>query len=134
MTAATVCSATRGQHGLQSGDDQVIQHQAGDPAVARFRNFVHQIYSLRTNLCVVFHPVWSRVYTLRLEREWSHDNNSTPRRPPIGALRDRVLQLAERITTPLVPADYLDLIDPLRSGADLRGRIVAIHPETRDAA
>jgi ferredoxin-NADP reductase len=51
----------------------------------------------------------------------------------MGTLRDRFLALAERITTPLVPADYLDLIDPLRSGADLRGRIVAIHPETRDA-
>jgi ferredoxin-NADP reductase len=51
----------------------------------------------------------------------------------MGALRDRFLQLTERITTPLVPADYLDVIDPLRSGSDLRGRIVAIHPETRDA-
>jgi ferredoxin-NADP reductase len=51
----------------------------------------------------------------------------------MGALRDRFLQLAERITTPLVPADYLDIIDPLRSGSDLRGRIVEIHPETRDA-
>ncbi|OBK43544.1 stearoyl-CoA 9-desaturase [Mycobacterium gordonae] len=51
----------------------------------------------------------------------------------VGALRERVLKFAERVTTPLVPNDYLDVIDPLRSGADLRGRIVAIHPETRDA-
>jgi ferredoxin-NADP reductase len=51
----------------------------------------------------------------------------------MGTLRDRFLQLAERITTPLVPADYLDIIHPLHSGTDLRGRIVAIHPETRDA-
>jgi ferredoxin-NADP reductase len=51
----------------------------------------------------------------------------------MGTLRDRFLQLAERITTPLVPADYLDIVDPLRSGAELRGRIVHIHPETRDA-
>jgi stearoyl-CoA 9-desaturase NADPH oxidoreductase len=50
------------------------------------------------------------------------------------ALRDRVLKIAELITTPLLPTDYLDLIDPLRSGADLRGRIEAIRPETRDAA
>ena len=50
------------------------------------------------------------------------------------ALRDRVLKLAEWVTTPLLPTDYLDLIDPLRSGADLRGRIEAVHPETRDAA
>jgi ferredoxin-NADP reductase len=45
-----------------------------------------------------------------------------------------VLRLAELVTTPLLPSDYLDLIDPLRSGADLRGRIEAVHPETRDAA
>jgi ferredoxin-NADP reductase len=51
----------------------------------------------------------------------------------MGTVRDRFLRLAERITTPLVPADYLDIIDPLRSGTELRGRIVAIHPETRDA-
>jgi ferredoxin-NADP reductase len=38
------------------------------------------------------------------------------------------------VATPLVPADYLDLISPLRTGADLRGRIVAIQPETADAA
>ena len=50
-----------------------------------------------------------------------------------ATLRGRVLKFAERITTPLVPADYLDVIDPLRSGTDLRGRIVGLHPETRDA-
>jgi stearoyl-CoA 9-desaturase NADPH oxidoreductase len=49
-------------------------------------------------------------------------------------LRDRMLKLAEFVTTPLLPTDYLDLVDPLRSGADLRGRIEAIRPETRDAA
>lgn len=51
-----------------------------------------------------------------------------------GALRDRLLKLAEFVTTPLLPSDYLDLVDPLRSGADLRGRIEAVLPETRDAA
>jgi stearoyl-CoA 9-desaturase NADPH oxidoreductase len=58
---------------------------------------------------------------------------TAPRAIPTGTLRGRFLQLAERITTPLLPADYLDIIDPLRSGTELRGRIVAIHPETRDA-
>jgi ferredoxin-NADP reductase len=53
---------------------------------------------------------------------------------PRSALRDRVLQLAAFVTTPLLPQDYLDLVDPLRSGADLRGRIEAIQHETRDAA
>jgi stearoyl-CoA 9-desaturase NADPH oxidoreductase len=49
------------------------------------------------------------------------------------SLRDRVVRLAEAVTTPLLPADYLDIVSPLRGGADLRGRIVAVHPETRDA-
>lgn len=53
--------------------------------------------------------------------------------PVLSRLRDRALQLAELVATPLVPSDYVDLIDPLRSGAELRGRIVAVHPETRDA-
>jgi ferredoxin-NADP reductase len=58
---------------------------------------------------------------------------ATQARPRV-ALRDRVLKLAAFITTPLLPEDYLDLVDPLRSGADLRGRIEAIQHETRDAA
>lgn len=58
---------------------------------------------------------------------------TAPRTNPVATLRGQVLKFAERITTPLVPADYLDVIDPLRTGAALRGRIVAINPETRDA-
>jgi ferredoxin-NADP reductase len=57
----------------------------------------------------------------------------TTARPRV-ALRDRVLRLVELATTPLLPSDYLDLVNPLRSGADLRGRIEAVVPETRDAA
>lgn len=49
-------------------------------------------------------------------------------------LRSRVRRLAEAATTPLVPADFLDLFAPLRRGADLRGRIEHVIPETRDAA
>ena len=58
---------------------------------------------------------------------------TTPRASTTGVLRGIVRTLAERLTTPLVPADYLDVIDPLRSTTALRGRIVAINPETRDA-
>ncbi|TLH59487.1 ferredoxin reductase [Mycolicibacterium phocaicum] len=57
---------------------------------------------------------------------------TTTVRPKAAGLRRRVLELAERITTPLLPGDYLDLVAPLRSGAPLRGRITAVHPETRD--
>ena len=50
-----------------------------------------------------------------------------------SVIRDRAVRLAEMVATPLVPSDYLDLIHPLRAGADLRGRIVAIFPETPSA-
>ena len=49
-------------------------------------------------------------------------------------LRSGLTTLIGRITTPLLPADYLDVFNPLLSGSQLRGRIVAIKPETRDAA
>ncbi|NEK60212.1 ferredoxin reductase [Geodermatophilus sabuli] len=58
----------------------------------------------------------------------------SPARQPLTALRDRALRLAELVTTPLLPADYLDMVNPLRAGTDLRGRVEAVHPETRDAA
>jgi ferredoxin-NADP reductase len=52
-----------------------------------------------------------------------------------STFRSRVARLAEAATTPLVPADFLDLFAPLRAGApELRGRIEQVVPETRDAA
>ena len=61
---------------------------------------------------------------------------ATVQRPAPGrpTLRDRALRLVEFVTSPLLPSDYLDLVDPLRSGADLRGRIEAVLPETADSA
>jgi ferredoxin-NADP reductase len=50
------------------------------------------------------------------------------------SLRSRLGQLAQAATTPLLPDDYLDLFSPLRAGAPLRGRVVQVVPETRDAA
>ena len=50
----------------------------------------------------------------------------TAGRPARGARR-----VAEALATPLVPDDYLDLLDPLRAGADLRGRIVEVPPRDR---
>jgi len=43
-------------------------------------------------------------------------------------------KVAHLIATPLVPQDFIDLIDPLSSERDVRGRIESIHPETPDAA
>jgi len=48
-------------------------------------------------------------------------------------LRSRMRMVAELATTPLLPDDYLDLLDPLRAGADLRGRVVGVRHETPDA-
>jgi ferredoxin-NADP reductase len=39
-----------------------------------------------------------------------------------------------RVTTPLLPDDYLHLINPLWSARELRGRIVEVRPETPDSA
>ena len=49
-------------------------------------------------------------------------------------LGDHLVRVAEAATTPYLPADFMDLFAPLRSGADLRGRIESVHPETADAA
>ncbi len=56
------------------------------------------------------------------------------RRPGSASLRARLERVANAAVTPLVPADYLDLFDPLRAGAELRGKVVAVTPETADAA
>lgn len=53
---------------------------------------------------------------------------------PVDRWRARARKLAEAATTPLVPADFLDLFAPLRPGAELRGRVESVHPETADAA
>ncbi|WP_375430012.1 ferredoxin reductase [uncultured Friedmanniella sp.] len=53
---------------------------------------------------------------------------------PLRSLVSVLGSLAETVATPLVPADYLDLVAPLRSGADLRGRVVSVYAETADAA
>lgn len=60
---------------------------------------------------------------------------TTVQRPSAPAsLRRGLLRLAAAVTTPLLPDDYLDLVAPLRAGADLRGRILEVRPETPDAA
>lgn len=48
-------------------------------------------------------------------------------------LRDSAWRVVELITTPVVPADYLDVIAPLRNPTVLRARIEAVRPETAKA-
>jgi len=56
---------------------------------------------------------------------------ATSRRP--GARR-RLLDAATWLTTPLLPDDYLGFVNPLWSSRELRGRVVAVIPETSDSA
>src|SRR5687767_10673329 len=68
-----------------------------------------------------------------MDKNLLHDARTLANVPSLlDPIRDRALDLAGMLTTPLLPADYLDLVSPLR-GADLRGRVEAVHPETRDA-
>ncbi len=57
----------------------------------------------------------------------------TAARHPSSGIGAATASLARWAFTPLVPGDYLDLVAPLRAGADLRGRVVAITPQTPDA-
>lgn len=49
---------------------------------------------------------------------------ATPRRP------SRLLAAAVSLTTPLLPEDYVGLVNPLWSTTGLRGRVVEVRPET----
>src|SRR5215207_3554829 len=54
-------------------------------------------------------------------------------RPKVPAIRRRALKAANVLFTPLLPDDYLELINPLWSTRELRGRVERIQPETDDA-
>ncbi|MCW2786521.1 MAG: ferredoxin reductase [Marmoricola sp.] len=47
---------------------------------------------------------------------------------------ERVRKAADKLTTPLLPDDYLTLLNPLWSSRELRGRVEKVIPETEDAA
>ena len=53
--------------------------------------------------------------------------------PQVSAARRRALRAVRSFFTPLLPDDYLELIDPLWSTRELRGRIERIETETPDA-
>jgi len=53
---------------------------------------------------------------------------------PRSSLRRGLLGAAEWFTTPLLPDDYLGLLNPLWSTRELRGRVEAVRSETEDAA
>ena len=67
---------------------------------------------------------------VRPSREVSPVSNS-PGTLPSGVRRLR--DAATRFTTPLLPDDYLTLINPLWSARELRGKVIKVVPETEDA-
>jgi len=55
-------------------------------------------------------------------------------KPQVPALQRRALNAVRSLFTPLLPDDYLELINPLWSTQELRGRIERIQREADDAA
>jgi ferredoxin-NADP reductase len=71
--------------------------------------------------------------TLRDLARWSAKpakNVDTATTPGVNVLRG----LAARATTPLLPDDYLKLLNPLWSARELRGQVIDVRPETEDSA
>ena len=71
--------------------------------------------------------------TLRDVARWSikpAKNVDTAITPKVNVLRG----LAARATTPLLPDDYLKLLNPLWTARELRGQIVDVRSETADSA
>ena len=71
--------------------------------------------------------------TLRGVARWSSKpakNVETAMTPRVNVLRG----LAARATTPLLPDDYLKLLNPLWTARELRGEVVEVRRETEDSA
>src|SRR3954451_13732521 len=54
-------------------------------------------------------------------------------RPQVPRARRRILDAARALSTPLLPDDYLEMINPLWSTRELRGRVEDKRHETEDA-
>ena len=71
--------------------------------------------------------------TMRNLTRWSvapAKNVDTALTPKVNLLRG----LVARATTPLLPDDYLNLLNPLWSARELRGVVVDVRRETEDSA
>src|SRR5918998_97980 len=54
--------------------------------------------------------------------------------PKVPKLQRRLLRAVSALSSPLLPDDYLELVNPLWSTRELRGRVEAVEEETPDAA
>jgi ferredoxin-NADP reductase len=55
-------------------------------------------------------------------------------KPNVPTLQRRILKAVSSLTSPLLPDDYLEMINPLWSTRELRGKVERIDMETDDAA
>jgi stearoyl-CoA 9-desaturase NADPH oxidoreductase len=53
--------------------------------------------------------------------------------PPVSERRRRILGLVRSFTSPLLPDDYLELVNPLWSTREMRGRVERVERETANA-
>ena len=53
--------------------------------------------------------------------------------PKVPGVRKRALRAVRGLFSPLLPDDYLELINPLWSTQELRGRVERIDRQTEDA-
>lgn len=77
--------------------------------------------------------MFTKTRTLRRLSRWSEKPASdveTASTPKVNVLRG----LLARATTPLLPDDYLKLLNPLWSARELRGQVVEVRKETEDSA
>jgi ferredoxin-NADP reductase len=54
--------------------------------------------------------------------------------PTVSPVRRGLLKAARALTTPLLPDDYIELMNPLWSTRELRGRVLEVRPESPDAS
>src|SRR5947209_10895562 len=54
--------------------------------------------------------------------------------PNVHPVQRRILRALETLSTPLLPDDYLELVNPLWSTRELRGRVEHVRRETAEAA
>jgi stearoyl-CoA 9-desaturase NADPH oxidoreductase len=72
-----------------------------------------------------------KIWSMYTQRHGSMAERGALPRVPAG--RRRALRLVSSFTSPLLPSDYLELVNPLWSTRELRGRIERVERETPNA-
>jgi ferredoxin-NADP reductase len=76
-----------------------------------------------------------KVRTQKTDSSADAAKDIAPVQEPVPASPSEVVRrVVARMTTPLLPDDYLHLVNPLWSAREFRGKVVEVIPETGDAA